>query len=57
MLGDPIGAEVKIKDAIKEFCEYSKSRGFKPVFYQISPQFMHYYHDSGFRFLKVAKRG
>jgi phosphatidylglycerol lysyltransferase len=57
VLGDPIGAEAKIKEAIKEFCEYSKSRGFKPVFYQISPQFMHYYHDSGFRFLKVGEEG
>jgi phosphatidylglycerol lysyltransferase len=57
VLGDPIGAEAKIKEAIKEFCEYCKSRGFKPVFYQISPQYMHYYHDSGFRFLKVGEVG
>jgi phosphatidylglycerol lysyltransferase len=57
VLGDPIGDESKIKEAIKAFCEYSKSSGFKPVFYQISPQYMHYYHDSGFRFLKVGEEG
>lgn len=57
VLGDPIGAEAKIQESIKDFCEYSKSRGFKPVFYQISPQYMHFYHDSGFRFLKVGEVG
>jgi phosphatidylglycerol lysyltransferase len=57
VLGDPIGDEVKIQEAIKDFCEYSKSRGFKPVFYQISPQYMHYYHDTGFRFFKVGEEG
>jgi phosphatidylglycerol lysyltransferase len=57
VLGDPIGAEAKIQGAIKQFCEYSKSRGYKPTFYQISPQYLHYYHDSGFRFLKVGEEG
>ncbi|NWQ43432.1 DUF2156 domain-containing protein [Bacillus sp. EB106-08-02-XG196] len=57
VLGDPIGAEAKIQESIKDFCEYSKSKGFKPVFYQISPQYMHFYHDSGFRFLKVGEVG
>jgi len=57
VLGDPIGEEAEIKDAIKEFCEYGKMRGLKPVFYQISPQYMQYYHDSGYRFLKLGEEG
>ncbi|KAA9030635.1 phosphatidylglycerol lysyltransferase domain-containing protein [Niallia endozanthoxylica] len=57
VLGDPIGEETEIKDAIKEFCEYSKNHGLKPVFYQISPRYMHYYHDSGYRFLKLGEEG
>lgn len=56
-LGDPIGEESQIKDAIKEFCEYSKEIGLKPVFYQISPRYMQYYHDSGYRFLKLGEEG
>jgi phosphatidylglycerol lysyltransferase len=57
VLGDPIGDEAKIQEAIKKFCEYSINEGFKPIFYQISPQYMQYYHDSGFRFLKVGEEG
>ncbi|RTR29111.1 DUF2156 domain-containing protein [Robertmurraya yapensis] len=57
VLGDPIGEEAKIQGAIKEFCDFSQRKGFNPVFYQISPQYMHYYHDSGFRFLKVGEQG
>ena len=57
VLGDPIGEEENIKDSIKEFCEYSKSKGLKPIFYQISPRYMQYYHDSGYRFVKLGEEG
>ncbi|WP_338449489.1 phosphatidylglycerol lysyltransferase domain-containing protein [Niallia oryzisoli] len=57
VLGDPIGEEAEIKDAIKEFCEYGKRLGLKAVFYQISPRYMQYYHDSGYRFLKLGEEG
>ncbi|MGX6445642.1 phosphatidylglycerol lysyltransferase domain-containing protein [Neobacillus sp. K501] len=57
VLGDPIGEEKWIHAAIKEFNEYSETRGLKPVFYQISPQNMHYYHETGFRFLKLGEEG
>ncbi|MEC2077979.1 phosphatidylglycerol lysyltransferase domain-containing protein [Metabacillus fastidiosus] len=57
VLGDPIGEEAEFKDAIKEFCEYGKSRGLKPVFYQISPKYMQHYHDLGYRFLKLGEEG
>jgi phosphatidylglycerol lysyltransferase len=57
VLGDPIGEESLIQGAIKEFCDYSKSKGLKPIFYQISPKFMHYYHELGYRFLKLGEVG
>ncbi|CAM3593408.1 hypothetical protein GCM10009865_38910 [Aeromicrobium ponti] len=55
VLGDPIGEESSIQAAIREFNQYSKSIGLTPVFYQISPRFMHYYHDTGYRFLKLGE--
>ncbi len=57
VLGDPIGAESLIPESIKEFQEYSVSKGLKPIFYQISPRFMHLYHDTGYRFLKLGEEG
>jgi phosphatidylglycerol lysyltransferase len=57
VLGDPIGEESLINKAIKEFNEYSEAKGLKPVFYQINPQNMHYYHETGFRFLKLGEEG
>ena len=57
VLGDPIGSEDNIGNSIKEFCEYSNSRGLKPVFYQISTKYMSYYHDSGYRFIKLGEEG
>jgi phosphatidylglycerol lysyltransferase len=57
VLGDPIGAESLISKSIKEFQDYSVSKGLKPIFYQISPRFMHLYHDTGYRFFKLGEEG
>jgi phosphatidylglycerol lysyltransferase len=57
VLGDPIGEEACFVGAIKEFYEYGENIGLKPVFYQISPRFMHYYHETGYRFLKLGEEG
>jgi phosphatidylglycerol lysyltransferase len=57
VLGDPIGEESYLKEAIIEFNQYSQSKGCKPIFYQTSPQFMHYYHETGYRFLKLGEEG
>jgi phosphatidylglycerol lysyltransferase len=57
VLGDPIGVESLIPKSIKEFQEYSVRKGLKPIFYQISPRFMHLYHDTGYRFLKLGEEG
>ncbi len=55
VLGDPIGPESLIPESIKEFHEYSESKGLKPVFYQISSHNMHLYHHTGYRFLKLGE--
>ncbi|HZG71403.1 MAG TPA: phosphatidylglycerol lysyltransferase domain-containing protein [Chondromyces sp.] len=57
VLGDPIGEERYILKAIKEFHEYSKNQGLTPIFYQITPKFMAYYHETGHRFLKLGEEG
>ncbi len=57
VLGDPIGDSSLIQDSIKEFCDYADRKGLKPVFYQVSPQYMQYYHDCGFRSINVGEEG
>ena len=55
VLGDPIGEDAHIKDAVKEFNEFCKSKKLKPVFYQVNPRNMQLYHDAGFRFAKLGE--
>lgn len=57
VLGDPVGEEGSIKAAIKEFYQYCEGKGLKPVFYQISSRYMHYFHETGFRFVKLGEEG
>ncbi|WP_270180801.1 phosphatidylglycerol lysyltransferase domain-containing protein [Alkalihalobacillus sp. CinArs1] len=55
VLGDPIGEESLLKDAIDEFCDYSRELGLTPIFYQASPCYMHHYHEHGYRFTKIGE--
>lgn len=55
VLGDPIGDESNIHNAINEFNEYCKFKNLRPIFYQTSPRYMQYYHDSGYRFVKLGE--
>lgn len=55
VLGDPIGDESLIQDAIKEFYSYTEGKGLKAIFYQVSPKFMHHYHETGYRFIKLGE--
>lgn len=55
VLGDPIGDECHIENAVKEFSEFCKSKKLKPVFYQVSPRYMQYYHNAGYRFVKLGE--
>ncbi len=55
VLGDPIGDEVNIHNAIKEFNEFCKGNRVKPIYYQVNPRYMQLYHDAGFRFMKLGE--
>ena len=55
VLGDPLGDESLLFEAIKEFCTYAENNGLTPVFYQISRSYMAYYHELGYRFLKLGE--
>lgn len=55
VLGDPIGDELDIQQAIKEFSQFCKLKKQKPVFYQVNPRYMQYYHDAGYRFVKLGE--
>lgn len=55
VLGDPIGEEQYIKDAIREFNAFCMEKRVKPVFYQVHPRHMQCYHDTGFRFTKLGE--
>ncbi|TSI10711.1 phosphatidylglycerol lysyltransferase domain-containing protein [Lysinibacillus sp. BW-2-10] len=57
VLGDPIGEQTEIKNAINEFCQFNRENNLTPIFYQVSPEYMQYYHESGYRFLKVGEEG
>ncbi|WP_163100353.1 phosphatidylglycerol lysyltransferase domain-containing protein [Peribacillus alkalitolerans] len=55
VLGDPIGKEEHIKDAIQEFIEYSHTQQLKPVFYQVTPNFLPAYLESGYQLFKLGE--
>lgn len=55
VLGDPIGEEARLPDAIAEFCEHSEELGLTPIFYQISTRYMQHYQDLGYRFIKFGE--
>ncbi len=57
VLGDPIGDPLFIGDGIREFDEYSRKRGLKPVYYQVNAQNLDYYKDMGYQFLKLGEEG
>lgn len=55
VLGDPIGEEAFIKAGIEEFLKDCDKRKLIPVFYQISKDKLHHYHEFGYQFLKLGE--
>ncbi|WP_180954897.1 phosphatidylglycerol lysyltransferase domain-containing protein [Bacillus sp. V3-13] len=55
VLGDPIGKEAFIKDAINEFQQFCSRSGNEAVFYQVSPRFLGDYTNEGYRTVKVGE--
>ncbi|WP_108670342.1 phosphatidylglycerol lysyltransferase domain-containing protein [Peribacillus acanthi] len=55
VLGDPIGKKEHITEAIQEFINYSTKYQLKPVFYQVTPEFLPAYQDSGYHLFKLGE--
>lgn len=56
-LGDPIGSEGSLRQAVLEFRQYADNHACIPAFYQVRPQYLSMYHDLGFRFFKLGEEG
>ncbi|WP_185806892.1 phosphatidylglycerol lysyltransferase domain-containing protein [Bacillus salinus] len=57
VLGDPLGDQVLLKRALVEFNDYCQKAGIKPIYYQICPENMQYYHELGYTFRKIGEEG
>ncbi|WP_426453679.1 phosphatidylglycerol lysyltransferase domain-containing protein [Paenibacillus sp. S-38] len=55
VLGDPVGPEGHLEEALREFKAYCADRGGKAVFYQVSPQYKSMYEGEGYRFFKLGE--
>jgi len=55
ILGDPIGEEQDLSNAIEEFQEKADRYGFTLVFYQVSDEMMSLLHNQGFAFFKLGE--
>ncbi|PLR83536.1 hypothetical protein CVD25_01265 [Bacillus canaveralius] len=55
VLGDPVGKESFMKDAIKEFKQFCYRSGNEPVFYHVSPRFLDDYIQKGYHSVKVGE--
>lgn len=56
-LGDPIGPPEDICPALLEFKKTCALNDWQPAFYQILPDFLEEYHQSGFQTLSVGQEG
>ncbi|MGE5812917.1 MAG: bifunctional lysylphosphatidylglycerol flippase/synthetase MprF [Acidobacteriota bacterium] len=54
-LGEPVGPEDRLGDAVRIFLERCDDFGGVPVFYEIEKEYLHHYADFGLMFLKVGE--
>lgn len=54
-LGDPVGPESVVNDLIREFLERCNDFNGTPVFYQVTPGYLHRYADFGLTFVKLGE--
>ncbi|WP_097459264.1 bifunctional lysylphosphatidylglycerol flippase/synthetase MprF [Mangrovitalea sediminis] len=54
-LGDPVGPDALIDQAIREFREFADRHDRVPVFYEVDEDRLHHYHDCGFRLFKLGE--
>ena len=55
VLGDPVGPQDSINDAIREFLERCNDFGGVPVFYEVSTRHLHHYVDLGLTLIKLGE--
>lgn len=55
VLGDPIGESRIVKQAIEEFQQFADRYALTTVFYQVSPESLPIYHETGYRFFKLGE--
>lgn len=57
VLGDPIGEQKYLGEALIEFQDFIDEYGYKSVFYQSSEKLLPFYHDHGYYFFKLGETG
>lgn len=55
VLGDPIGKDEFIRDAIQEFQKYCKEWNKTPVYYQVSERFLLFYRNFHYKLFKLGE--
>ncbi|CQR54604.1 bifunctional lysylphosphatidylglycerol flippase/synthetase MprF [Paenibacillus riograndensis] len=55
VLGDPIGKENLVSEAIQESQRFADLYDLTVVFYQVSPHYLPIYHENGYRFFKLGE--
>lgn len=55
VLGDPIGDQDQIADALDEFRKFSDIYGYTPIFYQVEEEQLKNYHEIGYTFFKLGE--
>lgn len=56
-LGDPIGPQEDVSFAIREFKDYCAKNDWQPTFYQVLPDNLDHYRESGFDVLCIGHEG
>ncbi len=54
-MSDPVGAKSAIENLLWQFRELADQYGAKPVFYQVSPEFLPFYLDLGLSLFKLGE--
>jgi phosphatidylglycerol lysyltransferase len=55
VLGDPACVEEELPEAIERLRFFAQDYNLSPIFYQVDEVHLHYYHEAGFRLLKLGE--
>ncbi|PLT35634.1 phosphatidylglycerol lysyltransferase domain-containing protein [Bacillus sp. V5-8f] len=57
VLGDPLGKENLVSEAIMNFVQHCSDLGIKAAFYHVSPRYLNYFQNEGYRITKLGEEG